>query len=207
MPAVTLEDPYPLAHFTTTTSTALSNDTLAVSCTPVDVSPLSSVISDSASTTDSDLVALTVQGEGVDLYNRKRGSSIATSCLSKEVHLKELQLPDARVFNNHNLIEFPNAQRTNPTIVVLGSDVSPKEESKIVWMWHDKDDKGLSLDAESEAGLATKTVKKVGLGCILVGHALGVNDECEDLFPASIPSPAVIHRSDQPRRLHIFGSP
>lgn len=69
MPSVILDDPYSLATFTTTIPASLDHHLCHVACVPADVSPASSAISDADSAVESNLVAVTVQGEGVDLYN------------------------------------------------------------------------------------------------------------------------------------------
>lgn len=68
MPGFTLEDPYPLATFKSTTSGAVSQR-FCVDALPIDASAPSADSSEIDSAAETNLVAVTVQGEAIKLYN------------------------------------------------------------------------------------------------------------------------------------------
>lgn len=68
MPGFTLEDPYLLAAFKSTTSEAVSQR-FCVDAFPIDESAPAADASEIDSAAESNLVAVTVQGEAIKLYN------------------------------------------------------------------------------------------------------------------------------------------
>jgi hypothetical protein len=68
MPGFTLEDPYPLSAFKSTTLEAVGQR-FCVDVLPIDASIPTADASEIDSAAESNLVAVTVQGEAIKLYN------------------------------------------------------------------------------------------------------------------------------------------
>ncbi|KAL1921903.1 uncharacterized protein VTP21DRAFT_10545 [Calcarisporiella thermophila] len=146
MPSATIEHPFPLAQFTTS-----GKGSFSVACCPADSSPPGSAASDIESATDIDAVVITVQGEGVHLYNTNDQKCI-----------RSWSTPPGLILSSPAKYHTKTpTMRHVYAVVAGGSDVSSSEEHRLVWCWHDEEEKAL-LDGRSERNFARKTTKKFG---------------------------------------------
>ncbi|KAK9721540.1 hypothetical protein K7432_003346 [Basidiobolus ranarum] len=127
-----LDEPYPLAHFTTTT--AVTDGGLAVFCSGVDPI-LSSNTSESNTISDSETVVLTVQGEGIHKYNA-----------ADQKCTRSWSTPPGLMF----ACSAKSKGNYIYAVIAGGSDISAKLEGKVVWRWDDKP------QDEHEQGLSRK---------------------------------------------------
>ncbi|ORX97665.1 hypothetical protein K493DRAFT_314002 [Basidiobolus meristosporus CBS 931.73] len=127
-----LDEPYPLAQFTTTTS--VTEGGLAVFCSGVDPI-LSSNASDSNTISDSETVVLTVQGEGIHKYNA-----------ADQKCTRSWSTPPGLMF----ACSAKSKGNYIYAVIAGGSDISAKLEGKVVWRWDDKPQE------EHEQGLSRK---------------------------------------------------
>ncbi|RUS15226.1 hypothetical protein BC937DRAFT_92721, partial [Endogone sp. FLAS-F59071] len=141
MPSVILDDPYSLAAFTTTIPANLDHHLCHVACVAADLSPASSAMSDADSTAESDLVAVTVQAcsNKQAVKQKTYPPSRSTFQTTDQKCIKSWSTPPNLTFACSAKYHTKNASRHVYAVVASGSDVLPKEEGKVVWMWHDKD--------------------------------------------------------------------
>jgi len=173
MPGFTLEDPYPLATFKSTTSGAVSQR-FCVDALPIDASAPSADSSEIDSAAETNLVAVTVQGEAIKLYN-----------ISDQNCIKSWSTPPSVVFNGPaRLLTKQNDNRLDRYIyaaVASGPDITAKEEGRVVWFWKDCDD-SVPVDSTQDAGLKKTTrmfedrIQAVHVSPVLQPYILLVNE-------------------------------
>ncbi|KAI8090001.1 uncharacterized protein BX664DRAFT_334432 [Halteromyces radiatus] len=152
MPGFILEEGFPLARFQNTIgSTHMKNKFI------VDLNPLCSTLStnntieqsDTETATDADQVVVTIQGEGIKLYD-----TTAQKCL------KSWTTPPGISFA-HPAIYYPATgdETLNYTYALVdsGSDITQKEERKTIWMWKDAQN---NEEIASSANRVSKTFEQ-----------------------------------------------
>ncbi|KAG2172659.1 hypothetical protein INT43_000006 [Umbelopsis isabellina] len=148
MPGFSLEEPYPLATFKSTSS-ALVGQSFCVDALPVDTCAPAADSSEPDNAVESNLVAVTVQGEAIKLYN-----ILDQNCI------KSWSTPPSVVFNGPaRILTKENDGNTDRYIyiaVTSGPDITSKEEGRVVWFWKDCDDT-VPVDSTQEAGLKKTT--------------------------------------------------
>ncbi|KAG0337832.1 hypothetical protein BG000_004886 [Podila horticola] len=141
---VTLEDPFQLASFSSTTHH--HQHPQAVSCSPE---------KEARSTDDSEnnLLVVAVQGEGVQLFNTADQKCILS-----------YSSPPGYSFAGSAQTLHKATHRNVYAVVAKGTDIPTKEEGKVIWMWRDETssdkDAEISEDAAVKPSTARKNVQK-----------------------------------------------
>ncbi|KAM3579651.1 hypothetical protein VKS41_008103 [Umbelopsis sp. WA50703] len=148
MPGFSLEEPYPLATFKSTASASVGQS-FCVDALPIDACAPAADSSEPDNAVESNLVAVTVQGEAIKLYN-----ILDQNCV------KSWSTPPSVVFNGPaRILTKENEGSTDRYIYVAvtsGPDITSKEEGRVVWFWKDCDDT-VPVDSTQDAGLKKTT--------------------------------------------------
>ncbi|KAI9284765.1 hypothetical protein BC943DRAFT_352951 [Umbelopsis sp. AD052] len=173
MPGFTLEDPYPLSAFKSTTLEAVGQR-FCVDVLPVDASIPTGDASEIDGTAESNLAAVTVQGEAIKLYN-----------ISDQNCIKSWSTPPSVVFNGPaRILTKQNDNQLDRYIyiaVASGPDITSKEEGRVVWLWKDSDESA-HVDSAQDAGLKKTTkmfkdkIQAVLVSPVLQTYVLLVNE-------------------------------
>ncbi|KAG0257599.1 hypothetical protein DFQ27_005040 [Actinomortierella ambigua] len=194
MSGVSLEDPFLLAEFNTTSS---QDQALSVQCTPAgapkNTADAFSETSDGTEDQDASLLVVAVQGEGVQLFN-----TADQNCIHS------YSTPPGFTFQSPaKTILKGKGTRHVYAVIGKGTDITAKEEGKVVWMWKDEsvaskkadsqeksttamdiDEEASSSPSPSRTSTATKTVKKFDrsihelfVSAALSNHILLVNTD------------------------------
>ncbi|KAI7870003.1 hypothetical protein BDF14DRAFT_1778373 [Spinellus fusiger] len=128
MPGFSLEEPFPLARFHTTIGSSQLDKHFVVGLTQLETTTSAYDKSDAGNNTDTHRIAITVQGEGVKLYNT-----------NDQKCLKSWTTPPGVVFAEpakHRMgTNDADALEHTYAIVATGPDMSKEEECKTVWIW------------------------------------------------------------------------
>ncbi|KAG0228112.1 hypothetical protein BGW42_002413 [Actinomortierella wolfii] len=139
MSGVSLEDPFLLAEFTSTT---VQDQAVSVQCTaagePKNTNEAFAETSDSNNDQDDNLLVVAVQGEGVQLFNTADQNCIYS-----------YSTPPGLTFQGPaKTISKGKGVRHVYAVIGKGTDITAKEEGKVVWMW--RDESAASKNAEKQ---------------------------------------------------------
>ncbi|KAI9319293.1 hypothetical protein BX666DRAFT_2025602 [Dichotomocladium elegans] len=157
MPGVTLEDPFPIARFHNVIPAAGPVNKFAVDINPV----VQSAEIDAADRSDQVLVS--VQSEGIKLYN-----SGDQKCLKSWMIPPGIILAQPAIHRVCDTIEYTFA------LVSSGTDITEKEENKIVWMW-----KSTKEDTNTDNRVAktfNDRIQAIHISPALPSHLILVNE-------------------------------
>ncbi|KAF9972307.1 hypothetical protein BGZ73_004584 [Actinomortierella ambigua] len=145
MSGVSLEDPFLLAEFTSTLS---QDQALSVQCFPAGV-PKNTAdsfaeTSDSSDDHDASLLVVAVQGEGIQLFNTADQNCIYSYSTPPGF---TFQSPAKTILKGKGV-------RHVYAVIGKGSDITTKEEGKVVWMWKDESATSKKADTEEKTAAA-----------------------------------------------------
>ncbi|KAF9144515.1 hypothetical protein BG015_000080 [Linnemannia schmuckeri] len=138
---VSVNDPFLLASFSSTTHHHQQQQ--AVSCSPEERDTTPANYEE-----DSGLLVVAVQGEGVQLYNTADQKCILS-----------YSTPPGYSFAGSAQTLHKSTLRHVYAVVAKGTDVTAKDEGKIVWMWKEESSTPSSVAAAADSDMAVDTVK------------------------------------------------
>ncbi|KFH73488.1 hypothetical protein MVEG_00704 [Podila verticillata NRRL 6337] len=137
---VTLEDPFQLASFSSTTHHHQHHK--AVSCSPEKEAR-------SAEDGEDNLLVVAVQGEGVQLFNTADQKCILS-----------YSSPPGYSFTGSAQTLHKATHRNVYAVVAKGTDIPTKEEGKVIWMWKDESSADKDTDMSEDTVVTPSTARK-----------------------------------------------
>ncbi|KAF9325909.1 hypothetical protein BG006_010629 [Podila minutissima] len=137
---VTLEDPFQLASFSSTTHHHQHHQ--AVSCSPEKEFR-------STEGGEDNLLVVAVQGEGVQLFNTADQKCILS-----------YSSPPGYSFAGSAQTLHKATHRNIYAVVAKGTDIPTKEEGKLIWMWKDETSSDKDIDMSEDAVVKPSTARK-----------------------------------------------
>ncbi|KAF8939234.1 hypothetical protein EDD21DRAFT_366681 [Dissophora ornata] len=141
---VSVDDPFLLASFSSTTHNQQQHQ--AVSCTPEGRHS----VSEKEGEEDSSLLVVAIQGAGVQLFNTADQKCVLS-----------YSTPPGYSFTGSAQTLYKSAHLRNVyAVIAKGTDVTAKEESKVVWMWKDEStSSSLVSVAEADSAMHEDVIK------------------------------------------------
>ncbi|KAF9096653.1 hypothetical protein BGX29_008477 [Mortierella sp. GBA35] len=138
--SVSVNDPFLLASFSSTTHHHQQQQ--AVSCSPEerDITPADQ-------DDDAGLLVVAIQGEGIQLYNTADQKCILS-----------YSTPPGYSFAGSAQTLYKSTLRHVYAVVAKGTDITAKDEGKVVWMWKEELSTPSSVAAAADSDMAVDTV-------------------------------------------------
>ncbi|KAF7723481.1 hypothetical protein EC973_001992 [Apophysomyces ossiformis] len=147
MPGFTLEEPFQLASFRNTIGAASFDKQFIVGLTQLETTTATTTGSEVESSADTDQVAITVQGEGVKLFNTTDQKCIRSWTTPPGVVFAG---PAIHCTSGRDVEAFEYTY----ALVASGTDIPKEDNNKTVWLWKNM------KDGEDDGNPANRITKK-----------------------------------------------
>ncbi|KAI7852997.1 hypothetical protein BDC45DRAFT_443010 [Circinella umbellata] len=122
MPGVVLEEPFSIARFHNVIDSSDISKQFTIGLNPLDHSIVATENDETVD--DSDLVLVSVQGEGIKLYNT-----------ADQKCIKSWTTPPGLVLNGSAIHRVTDSTEYTFALVASGKDIPKKDHNRIIWMW------------------------------------------------------------------------